>query len=117
MTGGVDIDKAVQCIFSFPLTNRKTAPFQLTIAGSFCSILKECKKYFLDFYLLLIKLLQQRKHLLHFSSKTTKNALRSDTDLSRVGTAKLVWFLVTSASDNGSTKSVYGYNTLHKINY
>lgn len=85
MTDGVDIDKAAQCIFSLSLTNRKTAPFQLTIAGTFCSILKECKKYFLDFYLPLIKPLRQRKHFKlyskHFSSKTTKNALHSDTDL------------------------------------
>jgi len=73
VTDGVDTDKAAQCIFSLSLTNGKTAPFQLTIASTFCSISKECKEYFLDFYLLLIKLLQQRMHLLHFSNKTKQN--------------------------------------------
>jgi len=72
MTDGVDIDKTTQCIFSLSLTNGKTAPFQLTIAGIFCSILKECKKYFLDFYLLLIKLFNKESLCYIFQAKQQK---------------------------------------------
>lgn len=72
---GVDIDKAPQCIFSLSLTNRKAAPFQLTIAGTFCSILKECKKYCLDFYVLLIKLLQQKVFVTFFKQNNNTKKL------------------------------------------
>lgn len=79
--------------------------------------LKECKKYFPDFYLLLIRLLQQRKHLLHFFKQSNqKNALHSDTDLPLVRKAKIILILVLSASDNGRIQCVYSSKILQKGN-